>query len=152
MIRPTLFHAIGGLDENYFLYYEETDFCWRAKQAGFDTWYVAESRVMHIGGQSTSVSHCSVTPKRFPAYWFESRRRFFVKSFGMAHTIMIDIATVLAHSLGAIKRVLQLQRYLLVPNYIGDLMRFSVLWRKNRKIPALKSRIAPGRDVGDGDY
>ena len=34
MIRSTVFRAIGGLDENYFLFFEETDFCKRARDAG----------------------------------------------------------------------------------------------------------------------
>ncbi len=34
-IRGEVFRAIGGLDEQYFLYYEETDFCRRANEAGF---------------------------------------------------------------------------------------------------------------------
>ena len=40
MIRRTVVDSIGGFDENYFLYFEETDFCFRAKKAGFSTWYV----------------------------------------------------------------------------------------------------------------
>ena len=82
MCRPAVFDAIGGLDENYFLYFEETDFCLRAKRAGFPTWYVPESRVMHIAGQSTKVTERDVAPKRLPSYWFESRRRYFVASYG----------------------------------------------------------------------
>ena len=31
MIRPAVLTAIGGMDENYFLYFEETDFCRRAR-------------------------------------------------------------------------------------------------------------------------
>ena len=77
-----LFSAIGGLDENYFLYFEETDFCLRARKAGFATWYVPQSRVMHIAGQSTKVTEVSDTPKRLPGYWFESRRRYYAVTFG----------------------------------------------------------------------
>src|ERR1700686_346218 len=70
MIRPSVFSAIGGLDENYFLYFEETDLCLRAKRAGFATWYVPEARVMHMEGQSTKVNENDARPKRLPAYWF----------------------------------------------------------------------------------
>ena len=38
MIRHDVLAAIGGLDENYFLYFEEVDFCHRARRAGFSTW------------------------------------------------------------------------------------------------------------------
>ena len=56
MIRRAAFDALGGLDDNYFLYFEETDFCYRANQLGFKTWYVPASRVVHIAGQSTKVT------------------------------------------------------------------------------------------------
>jgi N-acetylglucosaminyl-diphospho-decaprenol L-rhamnosyltransferase len=46
------YDAIGGWDESYFLYSEETDFCLRARDAGFLTRYEPRSVVTHIGGQS----------------------------------------------------------------------------------------------------
>ena len=143
MIRPAVFDAIGGLDENYFLYFEETDFCRRARRAGFATWYVPESRVMHIGGQSTAVKDESC--KRLPAYWFESRRRYFATSYGLTHAMAIDAAAVIAHSLGIVKRALQLRRRGTIPHYVRDLVSHSVLWKKNRNVPPVQSRIAPSR-------
>ena len=44
------------MDEGYFLYFEEVDFCLRAHRAGWPCWYVPQSRIMHIGGQSTGVA------------------------------------------------------------------------------------------------
>ena len=82
MIRPLVFDTVGGFDEAYFLYFEETDFCLRAKRVGFPTWYVPESRVMHIQGQSTRVTGLHTRMKRLPPYWFESRRRYFIASYG----------------------------------------------------------------------
>ena len=63
MIRPSVLNAVGGLDENFFLYFEETEFCHRARRAGFPTWYVPESRVMHMIGKSTNVqgTHASAS-------------------------------------------------------------------------------------------
>jgi N-acetylglucosaminyl-diphospho-decaprenol L-rhamnosyltransferase len=142
MIRPRVFAAIGGLDENYFLFFEETDLCRRARRAGFTTWYVPESRVMHIGGASTSVS--SRTRTRLPPYWFESRRRYFAVSYGLAHAMLIDLVAIGAHLLGTAKRRLQGRRHESRPSFVRDLLRHSVLWRRNRDIPPLRSRIASG--------
>jgi hypothetical protein len=144
LIRPQVFAAIGGLDENYFLYYEETDFCRRAKEAGFPTWYVPESRVMHIAGQSTQVTGRITEPRRLPAYWFESRRRYFATTFGIGRAIAIDVVTVLAHAIGSVKRTLQLRQHKAVPHFIRDLVRHSVLWRRNRNFPPI--RCAPLSD------
>ncbi len=106
MIRPAVIAAIGGMDEGYFLYFEETDFCRRARSAGFLTWYVPESRVMHIVGQSTKLTQPGNTPIRLPAYWFASRSRYFVMAFGIGHAMAIDSVTLLAYALGWLKRVL----------------------------------------------
>lgn len=144
LIRPAVLAAIGGFDENYFLYYEETDFCRRALQAGFETWYVPESRVMHIAGQSTRVTERGGRPKRLPSYWFESRRRYFAMSYGLGRAIAIDLVAVCAHSLGLIKRVCQGRRDTVVPQFIRDLIRHSALWRSNRAFPALYSGAIGG--------
>lgn len=132
LIRPQVLAAIGGFDERYFLYFEETDFCYRALQAGFPTWYVPESRVMHIAGQSTKVTERQVAPRRLPAYWFESRRRYFRVTFGLAHAILIDIIALLAYSLGWCKRVMSGEKHAIVPHFVRDLARHSVLLPHNR--------------------
>jgi N-acetylglucosaminyl-diphospho-decaprenol L-rhamnosyltransferase len=142
MIRPAVFDAIGGFDENYFLYFEETDFCHRARQAGFATWYVPESRVMHLMGQSTKVTDEKSVLERYPPYWFESRRRYFAVSFGVGRAIAIDIVAILANSLGLLKRTVQLRSG--IPHYIRDLLTHSILWPRNREIPAVRCFRPPG--------
>lgn len=52
MVRRECFEDLGGWDESFFLYSEETDFCLRAGDAGWLTWYDPRAVVMHIGGQS----------------------------------------------------------------------------------------------------
>lgn len=46
------YDSLGGWDESYFLYSEETDLCLRARDKGFLTVYEPSSVVVHIGGQS----------------------------------------------------------------------------------------------------
>jgi GT2 family glycosyltransferase len=141
MIRRAVIDTIGGLDENFFLYYEETDFCRRSLEAGFETWYVPESRVMHIMGQSTKVTSVKPGRKRLPAYWFDSRRRYFLLSFGLAKASIIDVVAILACSLGALKRRVLRRAYQGVPHYVGDLVRSSIIWRRNRDVPPARCAI-----------
>jgi N-acetylglucosaminyl-diphospho-decaprenol L-rhamnosyltransferase len=136
MIRSTVFHSIGGLDEKYFLYFEETDFCFRAKKAGFSTWYVPKSRVMHIAGQSTKVTERNVALKRLPAYWFESRRRYFTVSYGIAYATAVDIVALLANAIGYLKRIAQRRTDRRVPRFVTDLAYHSALWPTNRRLAA----------------
>lgn len=138
IIRPAVLAAIGGMDENYFLYYEETDFCYRAKRAGFSTWYVPASRVVHLKGQSTGIARFH--PKRLPTYWFESRRRYFARTHGIPHAMLIDIVALLACSVGYLKRKLLRQTHG-VPHFTRDLLRNSVLRPRNFKFAPLRALV-----------
>ncbi len=86
MVRRTALEAIGPMDEGYFLYFEEVDFCWRARQAGWQVWYVPQSRVLHLEGASTGIKHVT----RRAGYWYDSRRRFFVKHYGVGGLLLAD--------------------------------------------------------------
>ncbi|SRR6266851_739411 len=136
MIRKAVVDTIGGLDEGYFLYFEETDFCFRAKQNGFETWYVPNSRVMHIAGQSTKVTERDAKNKRLPPYWFESRRRFFVKTYGKWYAVLTDIAALISRMIGVLKRIVLRQTDRGIPYFISDLMRYSVVWPRNARSEA----------------
>lgn len=46
-IRKTLWEQLGGFDETFFMYYEETDLCWRASLLGFSSWYIPDSLALH---------------------------------------------------------------------------------------------------------
>jgi hypothetical protein len=132
LIRASVIEEIGGMDENYFLYYEETDFCYRARKAGFATWYVPESRVMHIMGQSTSVTDPTMGPRRLPAYWFDSRRRYFAVTYGTGRAILIDLIAILACSFGLLKRAVRGRWNTATPHFIRDLIQHSIIWSRNR--------------------
>ncbi|MBO7371320.1 MAG: glycosyltransferase family 2 protein [Bacteroidales bacterium] len=50
VVRSSLYHHLGGLDEHFFAHMEEIDFCWRAKLLGFQVWAVPQAKVYHVGG------------------------------------------------------------------------------------------------------
>jgi len=49
-IRSTVYHEVGGLDEDYFAHQEEIDLCWRTQNLGYKVKYVGSSSVYHVGG------------------------------------------------------------------------------------------------------
>jgi GT2 family glycosyltransferase len=137
MVRRELIDSIGGMDENYFLYFEETDFCFRARKAGFSVWTIPESRVIHFEGQSTKANQ--VGRRRPPPFWFESRRRYFVASRGMPYATLTDAVALGAHALGELKQlVLRRGDADGGPNLLPDLARYSLLWPKNRNQAVIK--------------
>lgn len=47
------FYEVGLLDEEYFLYYEDADWCFRAREAGYRLWVVTKARVIHTEQSET---------------------------------------------------------------------------------------------------
>jgi len=141
MVRSTVFDRIGGFDENYFLYFEETDFSYRARQVGIPTWYVPAGVVMHISGYSTHVTSHTERKMRLPGYWFESRRRYFVLTKGMARAKFIDLVALVTFPIGWIKRAILWQRHRAVPSFFGDLWHHSILRQANQAVPAATTEL-----------
>ena len=92
LVRRQVFEQVGEMDEQYFLYFEEVDYCRRAKSAMWQVWYVAEAIVVHLVGASTDVN---ASGKRRPMYWYESRLRYFRKHHGEFGAILADAACIL---------------------------------------------------------
>lgn len=103
LIRREVFDTIGLLDDGFFLYYEETDFCLRAARAGFPCWYEPKSRVMHLIGQSTGVTVRGQALPRRPKYWFDSRRRYFLRNHGAAYTALLDAMWAVTYPFGRLQ-------------------------------------------------
>jgi GT2 family glycosyltransferase len=98
LVRREVFQSVGLLDEGYFLYYEEVDLCLRCARAGWEVWYEPASRVVHLVGRATGVDPSNVALS-IPTYVFESRRRYFVKNFGVAYAALADLAWITGHLL-----------------------------------------------------
>jgi len=52
MIKRQLLDEIGTLDEGFFMLFEEVDWCFRAKKAGWEIWFTPSAQVVHHYGQS----------------------------------------------------------------------------------------------------
>jgi len=52
IIRDGAIKQVGKLDEDYFFFIEETDWCYRMRKAGWKVYYVPDAKVTHLGGQS----------------------------------------------------------------------------------------------------
>jgi len=88
MIRSQVLRDVGLLDEGYFLYFEEVDFCTRARRAGWQVWSVPQSVIVHREGSSTGIRSPGA---RRPKYWYDSRRRYFLKHHGGSGLLAADL-------------------------------------------------------------
>lgn len=53
LVRRELLADVGAMDEAYFMYSEEVEWCWRIRRAGWAIWQVPDARVTHVGGAAT---------------------------------------------------------------------------------------------------
>jgi len=104
-IRREVLDDVGPFDEGFFLYFEEVDFCRRAAAAGWECWVDADARVVHFEGASTGLT---VPSRRLPAYWFASRRRFFLKAYGVTGLLAADLLRTLGRASLLARRALGL--------------------------------------------
>ncbi len=76
-VRREVYEQVGGLDENFFMYSEELDWCRRAKQAGWRVVYFPRAQVIHHEGKSSE----QVIAAR-DVYYYSSKVRYFRKYHG----------------------------------------------------------------------
>ncbi len=76
LIRGQVIEQIGLLDERYFMYAEDLDFCYRAKQCGWQVWYNADVTVLHYKGQSSRQRSTAAN-----VHFYETMRLFHDKHF-----------------------------------------------------------------------
>lgn len=88
LLRSSMLKQIGLFDETFFLYFEETDLCKRARNNQWKTAYIKESKVVHIGSVSTGMKKW----ERIPRYWLDSRRHYFCKNHGYLYATLATMA------------------------------------------------------------
>lgn len=77
LVRREALDQAGLFDEEFFMYSEEIDLCYRLRQAGWSLQWVPQARVVHYGGQSTR----QVASEMF-LQLYRSKLRFFRKHYG----------------------------------------------------------------------
>jgi N-acetylglucosaminyl-diphospho-decaprenol L-rhamnosyltransferase len=122
MIRREVFETVGLFDEGFFLYFEEIDFCRRVRQGGYTATYVASSKISHIGSVSTGMGDVR---RPMPAYWFESRRRYFRKHHGPLYLAACDVLWTVGFSLWRLRRRIQRKPDADKPHMLRDFIRYN---------------------------
>lgn len=129
MVRREVFEQVGLLDEGYFMYYEETDFCLRAARAGWPTWYVPASRIIHLVGQASGVTGAKRAAKRRPRYWFDSRHRYFRKNLGVPKALLSDVLWASGAAMNRVIDTLRRRQREDPPWLLWDFLRYNArLW------------------------
>ena len=98
--RRQVFESIGLLDEGYFLYNEENDFCRRARQARFIICFYPEAQVKHLEGKST---HQAEHRKKVIIETYKSNLRFYGKYYSGPWNVILRSAYCTTFILGIVR-------------------------------------------------
>jgi N-acetylglucosaminyl-diphospho-decaprenol L-rhamnosyltransferase len=83
-VRVEAFHQVGGFDEDFFLYFEEADFCYRLWANGWIVLTARNASVVHVQGQSTGGTE-------YRAVFRQARRLYLIKRLGLVRWTMVEL-------------------------------------------------------------
>lgn len=86
VLRRSVTFQIGLLDEDYFMYAEEMDWCLRGKKSGYSTWYIPDVKIIHYGGAAGA--H---VPSRVYLDFHKSRLLFFRKHYSWVTNLIVRV-------------------------------------------------------------
>jgi GT2 family glycosyltransferase len=92
IMKRSVFEQVGLFSEEYFMYAEDIDLCYKIKQAGHKNYYIPDTNVIHFGGGSTEKR-----PSEFSnVIMCESIWRFLRKTRGKNYSLYYQISTLIA--------------------------------------------------------
>ncbi len=103
-IRDDVTRSIGLLDERYFMYFEDMDFCRRAKAAGFRVAHEPGARVVHLRGGTSDVKKSTRERKRRPGYFYAARSHYFRVWYGRSGWLLANLLWTIGWLLAAARR------------------------------------------------
>lgn len=106
LIRRAVFEQIGLLDEGFYLYFDDPDFCRRAVGAGWRVRYWPRGRVVHLRGRSNPVKSLTTERKRRPSYYYASRSRYLAKYYGRAGLWVSNLLWTMGRGVSLVRELL----------------------------------------------
>jgi GT2 family glycosyltransferase len=91
ILRRSALDEVGFLDEDYFMYTEEVDLCYRLRRSGWEVFWLPHAKVLHWGGQSTRQRRSEMFLRLY-----ESKVIFFRKRHGRLAALAYKLILVLA--------------------------------------------------------
>ncbi len=131
-VRAKVYHELGGLDADFFAHMEEIDFCWRAKNMGYQIMVNPASEVYHIGGGTLPKSSSRKTYLNF-------RNNFVLlyKNLPSDRLFKVFIARLFLDGVAAVKFLLQggvWDFFAVIKAHVYFYRHFSSLRRKRRSL------------------
>ena len=109
MIRRTAYEQLDGFDPRYFLYFDETDLCRRAVDAGMELWAIGEAVGLHKGSASAKQEGKRLVSSCIPEHFYRSRFYYLRKFFGLPWAVGTELAELALIVLRAVARLVRMR-------------------------------------------
>ena len=106
LIRGEVIRTVGLLDSAFFMYFEDVDYCRRARRAGWRIRNEPSARVVHLRGGSSPVKALSAARKRRPRYYYASRALYYRRAFGGLGPLAANLLWTAGRSLAWLRETL----------------------------------------------
>ena len=103
LLRGTMIDAIGPMDEGYFLYFEDAEYCLRAHRAGWQIAMCPMPVPCTFGAAAARSRRSRAARKRMPAYYYASRTRFFYQAHGTVGLLLANLAWHVGHGIAQVR-------------------------------------------------
>jgi hypothetical protein len=104
LLNGPMVREIGPMDEGYFLYFEDAEYCLRARRAGWCIRHCPEAVAVHFRGGSGPVKSLASRGKRLPSYFYSSRTRFMYQAHGRAGLWAANVLWFLGRGIAEMRR------------------------------------------------
>jgi GT2 family glycosyltransferase len=105
LIRAEAFAKIGPMDEGFFMYFEDVDYCRRARRSGWQLAYEPEAHVVHLRGGRSPEDFAREECQRRPRFYYESRSRYLAKYYGRTGPLSANFCWTLGRGISLVREL-----------------------------------------------
>lgn len=105
LLNKKMIDDIGLMDDGYFLYFEDSEYCLRARRKGWKIALASDAVAVHYKGGSGPVKEQQAAMKRVPKYYYEARSRFLYQGFGTVGLIGANLYWHLGRGIAHARRL-----------------------------------------------
>jgi len=107
MLARSAIERVGYLDEKFFMYFEDVDYCRRVWRTGLRVRHQPRARVVHLKGQSFPLDEWIAARARLPRFYYESRSRYFRKAFGASGPLLANAFWTVGRAISKIRECVE---------------------------------------------
>ena len=105
LMRREVYDKIGGLDEQFFMYGEDLDYCKRIFDQGWKIYYLSDAHITHLGGESSKQKNLRSLRSFYKAIW-QYYKKYFYNKKNIFVNITVYLGIKILFIIGLFKKII----------------------------------------------